>query len=241
MAVVKIWVCAGGGVSEIEGLLPFLEKRFASGIFTRKTPFYTKPGPKPHASTAIHGSTGKGLIAQIETQLREALKSGDICDVVLVMDDLDCHNANKREQLFLEKTTDIFGDFSYAQNIRVIIGFAAPEIESWLLADWDNTFAKDVDFRRVHGGMRHWLSTTGEVSFSQPESFSSLDFERDTCAKKLSTVVMQSAKENNADYSKGTHTPRLLLKTDADVVSNKCPLFKKWYMQLTEAIDQIHQ
>jgi hypothetical protein len=41
------WVFAGGGDSEIRGLIPFLRMRFSGYDFERKTPVRQKRGPKP--------------------------------------------------------------------------------------------------------------------------------------------------------------------------------------------------
>ena len=52
MAVV-VWVFAGGGESEVRGLIPFLEQNFSNCKFERKTPARQKPGPKPGKGNAI--------------------------------------------------------------------------------------------------------------------------------------------------------------------------------------------
>ena len=47
-----VWLFAGGGESEVRGLVPFLEKNFAGCTFERKTPIRQKPGPKPPKNRA---------------------------------------------------------------------------------------------------------------------------------------------------------------------------------------------
>ncbi len=110
------------------------------------------------------------------------------------------------------------------------IGFVAPELEAWLIADWDNSIARDVDFRQHHPGMRWWLSQEKGVPFASPETFSVYDQSKDTCQDKLSEAIIEAAfAQGNSHYSKATHTPRLLLKIDPQVVGSKCPLFREWY------------
>ena len=60
------------------------------------------------------------------------MKSG-FTEFILVMDDLDCNDATKREKLFLDAIDSIPG----TEDVVKQVGFAAPEIESWLIADWD--------------------------------------------------------------------------------------------------------
>lgn len=42
-----VWLFAGGGESEIDGLVPFLRKHFPHCHFERITPARIKRGPKP--------------------------------------------------------------------------------------------------------------------------------------------------------------------------------------------------
>jgi len=149
--------------------------------------------------------------------------------MILVIDDLDCRDAGEQEQLFSQAIDNI----PDVANIERCIGFAAPELEAWLIADWNNTIANDVDFRGAHEGMRWWLSHEKNVPFDAPETFSTYDPDRDTCQDKLSDAIIDSVREKgNHPYSKGTHTPRLLAKVNPETVSNKCPLFKKLHTGL---------
>ena len=101
-----------------------------------------KSGPKPgkvQKAKAL-GKTGKDLASQISHFLPVALQN-DICDLVLVLDDLDCRDEINFTDIFNESIDIIDG----AEDINRFIAFAAPEIESWLIADWQDTFT--VDYR----------------------------------------------------------------------------------------------
>ena len=220
-----VWLFAGGGEAEVRGLIPFFEKNFAC-TFKRMMPARKKPGARPG-----HGLTGKGLARPVKRQLKAALKRGEKCDLILILDDLDCRDANDQEKHLLRAVDDVPG----ATDIKRLVGFAAPELEAWLIADWDGTFAQDVDFRKEHAGMRWWLSHEKKVPFDAPETFSSYDPDRDTCEEKLSDAIIESAREKGTQrYSKATHTPRLLVKIDPKIVSDKCPLFKKLHVYLSD-------
>ena len=145
-----IWVFAGGGESEVRGLIPFLRKHFPGCTFERKTPVRQKPGSKPNREMS-YGKTGQSLIAQIKEQLPIALQAGtNQCDLILVFDDLDCRDPETQKVKFLEAISQI----SMCEHIPKFVGFAAPELEAWLIADWDNSIAKHSDFRDRHEGMR---------------------------------------------------------------------------------------
>lgn len=220
-----VWLFAGGGEAEVRGLIPFLHKNFAC-TFERKMPARLKPGARPG-----HGLTGKGLTRPLKKQLAAALKRGETCDLVLIVDDLDCRDDQTQEQNLLQAANSVPG----AADIQKFVGLAAPELEAWLIADWDGTFAKDVDFRKDHAGMRWWLSHEKKVPFDEPETFSEYDPQRDTCKEKLSDAIIESARQKTStSYSKATHTPRLLQMLDPETVAHKCPHFKKLHVYLSE-------
>ena len=232
MAVV-VWVFAGGGEAEVRGLIPFLEKNFPGCKFERKTPVLQKPGPKP-GRVSGYGKTGKSLIAQISKELPIILKNEpNKCDLILVFDDLDCRDPIAERKKFLA----VISKIPECADIEKFVGFAAPEIESWIIADWDNTIAKHPDFRSRHERMRWWLSTQRNIPFDNPESFSEYDPTRDCCQEKLSESLIESSilEEFDSSYSrfsKGLHTPLLLKEIRCDEVQRKCPLFREMYNYL---------
>lgn len=232
-----VWVFAGGGVSEMKALVPFLSEHFSWCAFERKTPFRQKPGPKPGKpkTRASLGRTGYSLADQIKSELVIALKSG-ASDLILVMDDLDCNDSRTREKLFFDAVDSVPG----TADIKKQVGFAAPEIESWLIADWDNTFGNDIDFRSRHENMRWWLSRSG-VPFNDPESFSRLDPAKNTCEEKLSELIIEASQrdESKTRFSKGVHTPRLLMNIDPDTICRKCPHFKAFYLNLKKFCNKL--
>ena len=226
-----VWVFAGGGDSERKALVPFLEDHFDTFSFERKSPARIKPGPKPGKQRARHapGKTGRGLAKLIEHELPIALRNGRP-DMILVIDDLDCNNPFEREKIFIDAIDKVAGD----KNIEKQVGFAAPEIESWLIADWGNTFEKDLDFRNRHKDMRWWLSTTKELPFGNPETFSQLDPAKEACKEKLSELIIEASQRmvNTIPFSKGIHTPRMLMNIDPSTVCKKCPQFQRFFKSL---------
>jgi hypothetical protein len=169
---------------------------------------------------------------QIKAKLNDKIKQGDpLCDAILILDDLDCCCNDERKSLFND-TVNQAGNGAF-KEIRRIIGFAAPELEAWVIADWDNTLAKHIDFRKNHQAMQGWLKNN-HVSFDAPEKFSFYDGSKNSCHDKLSELLIESSRQiNQTVYSKARHTPFLLhesLKPDA--VARKCLIFRDFFTQL---------
>ncbi len=87
--------------------------------------------------------------------------------------------------------------------------------------------------------MRWWLSTQKHIPFDAPESFSEYDDDnpkRDCCKEKLSEALVKSSIlaefGSVTRFSKGYHTPLLLLEIQPDEVQRKCPLFRELYHYL---------
>lgn len=226
-----MWVFAGGGESEVKGLVPLLEKSYRHHAFERRSPVRRKPGPRPSTEPG-YGRTGKSLARQLEMLLSDSLRAGKTCDLILVIDDLDCHDPRVKRDMFHKSIRMV----EAANEIESFVGVAAPEIEAWIIADWDNTVARHADFREASRRMQHWLSTERAVPFAGPETFSRYDAERDACREKLSDEIVEASVEFcwPQVYSKGVHTPLFLQKLDPVAVSAKCPHFRELHNRLSQ-------
>ncbi len=214
----------------MRGLVPLLRRMGSEHTFERKSPIRRRHRPRP-AQEPGYGHTGVSLAQQMEKLLTESLRADDRCDLILVIDDLDCHDPKDRRELFDRSIMNV----DKATSIDRYVGFASPEIEAWIVADWDNSIARDPDFRGCHNQMRQWLSSQKDVSFDQPETFSSLDEDRGSCVDKLSDALVESSVQCGArsPYSKGVHTARFLQTVSTDIVHSKCPLFRELRNRLT--------
>lgn len=252
-----IWVYAGGGESELGqrnkhnsmlengGLINFLKKNFPNCTFERKTPIRQKPGGKANKPNISYGKTGISLIAQIKEELSNALKNEpNQCSLILIFDDLDCRNHKEQKDKFLSTVNEILANFNLTDQIPIFVAFAAPEIESWLIADWDNSIARHTDFRinKRHEKMRNWLSSQCKIPFDNPESFSKYDPNKKACQEKLSDLLIESTIREDPNnlhqnrFSKKEHTPLLLLSLDPNIVKDKCPLFREFYEYLNKFV-----
>lgn len=231
-----IWLFAGGGQAEIGtsagrvgGLVNFFTKHYPNCQFKRKTPVRRTLAPKANKKPHAHGKTGESLAQEIRERLELSLRYESPCDVILVIDDLDCRDLDQCRERLLRAVDSV----SEAEQIDRYVGFAAPELEAWLIADWDHSFGEHPDYRgERQAGMRHWLRNDGEVPFRDPETFGDYDPERDSCSRKLSNLIIESTvqgshNEGRDRYSKSTHTPGMLLSIDPARVASRCPIFRE--------------
>jgi hypothetical protein len=233
-----IWVFAGGGEAELRGLSTFLRANFTHHHFEMKTPIRQKPGPRPDHYHAL-GYTGSALRQQIRFALEQALRGG-ICDCIFVLDDLDCRDLEQSTQAFNTTILQITG----AQTVERVIAFAAPEIEAWLIADWDHSFRAYPELRRFEVQIRRALADVYRASsnngdISRPENFSVLDARGDSCERKLSEQIIEVVRMiTGISYSKDEHSGSMLQKVRAEVVQQSCPIFRRTlYIPLTTRIE----
>lgn len=245
-----VWLFASAGHSEIRALPEFLNKNFPQLTFVRKFPISRKPAPKLRSdrvpNLAYQGASGYGLAKCITQVLKDTFYKGDeICDLILVIDDLDCCDQVQRTQLFTESVERAVTElqtshkFTVEQIAKITdiprhIAFAVPEIESWIIADWSNTIANNSSkFRKKEVVMKRYLQAK-RVPCDSPESFGELDPIKQTCTKKLSEILIKSSRLNSKQtsiyslesYSKASDTPEMLQNLDIRTVSAKCPCFR---------------
>jgi hypothetical protein len=113
------------------------------------------------------------------------------------------------------------------------VPLAVPEIEVWLIADWNNTLAKERGCNRVL--MRKMLEVQ-QIDFEQPEQF---DCYCGTAMYRKISFVLQDAHNmhcGNTRYSKDTDTRRLLRQVDPKVLVERCPHFKRFWVELNRCL-----
>lgn len=251
MAVV-VWVFSGGGEAEVRGLFPLLTSIFPALSFERRFPVGIKANPKKlprYGSDAAYkaaqknharGATGKNLCEQIKKSLTLGITHDQHADLILIFDDLDCHDAQTQCGLFRNTIQEVL--VANSTCIPYLIAFAAPELEAWLIADWQNTMALDNDFRQHAYKIQQCLKQSTKeiidfqqsVDFQEPESFSHFSPKKQACEEKLSAKLQACCKANGAKpYTKDSDTARMIKKLKAENVAQRCPHFKHLYTALT--------
>ncbi|MBF0461766.1 MAG: DUF4276 family protein [Magnetococcales bacterium] len=231
-----VWLFAGGGHSELT--LPYFFRKHFPCQFELKlpvrirAPLPVKAGERRSLPKSGMGHSGKGLRDAVQRRLQESLDKQRPPNLILVMDDLDCHDRAWAEQ-GLQKAVQSVPN---AAGIPLIIAFAVPEIESWLLADWDHTFGTHTTFRSCSAAMRHYLSRVSKVNFAHPETFSEYDPAKKSCKEKLSEAIADAYLNCPGEeyFSKREDTGALLPLLDPAIVASKCPHFRQFWSELRQ-------
>jgi len=180
------------GHTETGALQEFLSK-FAPGLrFERRFPHCKKPAPKfgrthPTPVQNSSGCTGQALIDAMLVRLK---KYPPVADVILLVDDADCRfdsNAAYEEDCgtLQKEITSALG-----REVTFVALFAAPEIESWLIADWDNAFASwygaDVANALLYALSSQLFPKSSIETYGYPE------LPEGGCSKKLSDTIREA-------------------------------------------------
>jgi hypothetical protein len=243
-----------------------LLKKIAPEVeWTRCFPAVNKPAPKigrPHAQPIDEhaGATGQRLVDEMLTQLRKHWR-GSACnfDFVLLIDDADCRFAQAEDP----SSAQAAWESRLAELVRDAVGkkelgfyslLAWPEIEAWLVTDWDNGFA--AQYRQVAPSLRQHVGgcILHPLAFSQIERFGG-SLKNGTCEHKLSErikdaftgrsgceckppFVDRAAKDSAGAplaYSKRIDGAAMLKRIEPERVAKDCPRFRSAYNRLRTA------
>lgn len=224
-----IWYTTTFGWTEI-AFEPFLDRivttEFPDARLVRKCRFYSK-GSKPTIAENP-GLTGRALIREIVAVIQAETNHGNaLPDMIVMSDDSDCRLVvddtahgyvyhDSRYRTDLEKLIDLVGEHS--ASTAVVLMLAAPEIESWFLADWKHTFRKDFS-----GFTLHQLNRTcgGLLPIRDMERWCQ-EYSGASCNNKLSEDCIAPYLEGLAHghYSKRIHGQKYLEQIDPENVKS---------------------
>ena len=231
-----VWVYAGGGQAEI-GIVPWLQRHFPKVSFQRRTPQIRKPGPRPGVITKseVVGQTGKDLDKAIRNDLKSYWQKNS-ADVLLLLDDTDCEAPNVRDAAL---RTAVMNAVVEDEIPCLAVALALPELEVWLLADWQSTFQNK--YRLCQTQMRKKLKDEG-VDFDRLEEF---DCRCGTTEYRKISVTIRDAFEVCCEgaprYSKATDTPSLLMQAEPNTIASRCPNFKTFWNELNSCLASVPQ
>ena len=221
-----VWVYAGGGQAEL-GIIPWLQRHFPQITFERRMPQIRKPGPRPGGSVKpkVVGNTGSALDTEIRRNLQKYW-GREVADILLLVDDTDCAKPQERRASLNKVVVEAIP----SETPPILIALAVPELEVWLLADWENTFHKLYPQCQVP--LRRSLQKEG-VDFENLQGF---DCFCDTPRYRKISEVLRNVFDvccgPGPRYSKDTDTRRLLLEVNPEKVATHCPDFKVFWNEL---------
>lgn len=182
----------------------------------------------------------------------EKYYSGTACDfdVVLLIDDADCRfqAPDKDAAAWVEKHGALVRKAAARPELRFLALFASPEIETWLLADWEQSFGEE--YRTIVGDLLAHLAAgiLGPQPWTTLEDYGGgYEEERKSCRRKLSddlnSVLAQLATQAAQvgrdvpqglyTYSKKTNGPRMLQRIRPTEVAKLCAThFEPVYLEL---------
>ncbi|WP_395139649.1 DUF4276 family protein [Armatimonas sp.] len=234
-----VWVYAGGGYAEASSIVPLLQQHFTGASFQRRTPAFRKPGPRPDVTASTErvarrfaGNTGKDLLNEIKGDLTRFWQTNGPADLILVLDDSDCDpDPDGRLGIFEQTVRDGLNDAGCAveNHPPIIPALAIPELETWLLGDWEQTFARE--FPNCHRRLQQALSAKG-LRTADPESFNCRPEGGEYIKLSEDVLLPALAQECEVRFSKATDTPKLLLRIRPEEVKKRCPYFRKYWVSL---------
>lgn len=234
----------------------------------QRFPQQNSPTPKIRSTTGrdlIKAISERLSYLLTRNSLEERLTKNTLCDAILVIDDLDCRrwensvcnniNSPGFHQLRHSYHQQIYQSLSSAREQldegikhrledvgfkpKIIIGFASPEIEAWIIADWGNCQHRDFP-QHQWIRMRKWLRDEAEVDFRNPEPYGGFNAETGVCHMKLSEKIVEASTQAQwpqqleplCRYNKARHSSELLEILSSQRVQRKCPIFRAMYQSL---------
>ena len=149
-----------GGYTESGALTGFLEKINQQVHFKQLCPNRPRGRKRPRAETdlkdEVSGLTGPALLDYVYHYLDKYPRDLADCDAVIIEDDLDGRftelavpgdektRVSRKTQAFRDHCQTVISEVQKRlgkdASFPVVLLFAAPEIEAWLLSDWEHTF-----------------------------------------------------------------------------------------------------
>lgn len=225
-----------GGEGRTLPLQVFLDRFLPDAV--RWFPAVSKPGPKlgrrsPRAEW--RGYTGSRLVREVCRILEQQQDALDSVRTVVIIDDADCRFCDDDEdsQRFREWCDDVekrVREAAVRPELEVVVLLASPEIEAWLILDWENTFGS------LYGRQSHVLARTIRKPFLEKrEAFGCPEKAGGGCTTKLRRLVEGAVIDlgTNARYRPAIEGCQMLAMADPQRVAERARVFfRPGYLRL---------
>ncbi len=241
MALVRIGYFCTSGYTETGGMEEFLKKLLPTARWERCFPAVIKPAPKLRRERAATGQvvplaeprraeaglTGESLQKKMLGILRTwHVKRSDPYDAYLLIDDADCRfcleEDGSRDAVLERWTTWQRGLQKRVQEelgrpVPVVALLASPEVEAWLVADWEQSFQLHYPgmARELQRRVKERIPQRGLESFGCPQKDGA-------CTQKLSEVLQEEVQHGGARFSKRDDAPYMLMRIRPERVATAC-------------------
>jgi hypothetical protein len=242
------------GFTELNGIEPFLRRINPDVEWVRCFPATRKmPYPRPQRSDdpkkehipvpAHSGSTGEELIRQL-LECWPYWKNQ--CDAWLLIDDLDCRFCSEggvSKEAWLRRLEQRL-QAAQLPSMPILL-LASPEIEAWMIADFEEGFQwhlKNIGYAGLAFPFQEWLKNRLAGTL---EAYGCPHQDQGCCHKiseeiqgwffSQTNILPSRPQPDRLEYSKRFDGPKLLARLRPEKVAEHCPLyFKPAYQELKD-------
>lgn len=246
--MIRIGYFCTAGHTEAGGMQVFLARiEPLRATWERCFPAVVKPGPKLGRAVpkARAGLTGHDLVQEMLGRLAKYHRSGmpGALDLVVFIDDADCRFADEVTQLqpwLLDRGREVS---AAVQNDRIpfVALFASPEVEAWLLADWEEGIGRE--HKRLSTGEKSLRAHVEELLGGPLDTVEAYGggLVNGSCRHKLSERLQSLLIRLGAGYSKSIDGTALLRRIRPDKVADVCQVyFRPQWQKLVRDIHHLH-
>ena len=231
----KVYVYATDSHSEIT-IGDFLLKVRSDIQWIVRSPNRPKPPKNAYVDEAsfpmLTGRTGDDLEQFMLEEINAHPYILTECAAVLLEDDLDFRDAGENQAGFLQ-----------AQQARldnkIICMYAAPEIETWFVEDWENSFGNVRIFsnQQIATRLRSAVNRMKEECGGNLENYAQYHSDKfsDWIIEKIEQIALDYDIIAPISYSKRLHGSKFLAEIDPEKVVQNCRVyFAKAYHKIKE-------
>lgn len=243
----KVYFYATDSHTEIS-MKDFLRKINSDVVWIPRSPLLAKRPKKDYAiQESIPALTGRTGVDLENFMLEEIIQHPSIlsdCPALLLEDDLDKRDALEDQDHFLTEQYEKLGaklsNIVKGSSAKLICLYAAPEVETWFVEDWENSFGNARLFnQQIAVRLRpliNKLKSECEGSFERYSHHYEGKFS-DWLINEIQklSIVHRVEESRMASYSKRIHGSKFLSEIDPDKIEPKCRLyFSKAYYAIKQ-------
>ena len=203
-----------------------------------RSPYLRKMPKKDYLSSGIlpvlTGRTGADLEVFMIEEIKEHLSILSECDAIVLEDDLDQRDSKEDQNEYLHKQqarlNATISGLSKTCKTRLICMYAAPEIETWLIEDWANSFGDTRLFdQQIATELRKSLNKMRDECGGNFECYSHHFTEKfsDWIVSKIQqlSIEFDIVNPDKASYSKMNHGAKFLRAIEPQRIESKCRVY----------------
>ena len=216
----------------------FLKKINPNVHWVIRSPLQRKMPKKDYANKdnlpRLTGRTGLELENFMIEEIKDRPSILTKCVAIVLEDDLDFRDSKESQDEYLSKQqkkldADLSA-ISAERTAKLICLYAAPEIETWLIEDWKNSFGNKNNLdQRISTELRKFLNSIKDKCDGNYERYSHYFEEKfsDSIIKNIRDLACKfyATDIDTASYNKAIDGAKFLRAIDPHVIEPKCRLY----------------